>query len=644
MKAAFLIRCSTKKQDLGRQITDLSRLADDLGFEYDLDNLVYGEKITGKDDITKRNRESIEKLFKGAKEQKFDVVLVSEVSRMSRDPLAGRTYVNDLIQMGVPVYFKDINEWSFEPGTTPTDTDIRNKLVSIGGAFDAAWKYLRSMKTQIASARRNQLYYGAISVGKPFFGYRWFGGNDKLTKTKWVEDELTAGIVLEVFNEYLKEGSTLKSTALAITDRFGEQLNRKFSIGAIEHILSFESYHTGIKEINLTDPDKNVVELYKVEIPKLIPSELYEKAKAKREGNRVKKEPYGKQTTYLLSKLIKCPCCGYTMTPRIKSNEAGKCANGGYRIINGKKAMSWMCMSGVNNATICKNRMSVANEKLEPIIWELVKRELIAFANLNDEDRENKVKEIEANIENLSYNIQNYAREADKLTKKQEVAIKEVVETMAIITDEATKNALRGNLTNIAQSYTKEREGYENNIEQAKAEIEKLTTLKTIYSQPNLPKDVIEKAEANPVEQRNLIKELVFKITPHKITTFQKYQREKGKGANRNMITMRFGIVLLEVDTINGIYYIFYNANGKEATRYAYYVGTDIVYSGSDFATDYIKGLGNEVFYIKSPYLLFAEDDDRVNDMDAVVDVNGFVEIAKNNNWVLEYEYKPEPK
>ena len=146
------------------------------------------------------------------------------------------------------------------------------------------------------------------------------------------------------------------------------------------------------------------------------------------------------------------------------------------------------------------------------------------------------------------------------------------------------------------------------------------------------------------MEQRNLIKELVFKITPHKITTFQKYQREKGKGANRNMITMRFGIVLLEVDTINGIYYIFYNANGKEATRYAYYVGTDIVYSGSDFATDYIKGLGKEVFYIKSPYLLFAENDDRVNDMDAVVDVNGFVEIAKNNHWVLEYEYKPEVK
>ena len=50
MKAAFLIRCSTKNQDLNRQTRDLTRLAKSMGYEYDLENLVYGEKITGKDD------------------------------------------------------------------------------------------------------------------------------------------------------------------------------------------------------------------------------------------------------------------------------------------------------------------------------------------------------------------------------------------------------------------------------------------------------------------------------------------------------------------------------------------------------------------------------------------------------------------
>ena len=51
MKAAFLIRCSTKNQDLDRQTRDLTRLAKSLGYEYDIETLVFGEKITGKDDV-----------------------------------------------------------------------------------------------------------------------------------------------------------------------------------------------------------------------------------------------------------------------------------------------------------------------------------------------------------------------------------------------------------------------------------------------------------------------------------------------------------------------------------------------------------------------------------------------------------------
>ena len=101
MKAAFLIRCSTKNQDLDRQTRDLTRLAKSLGYEYDIENLVFGEKITGKDDVTIKNRESIDKLLRAAKEQKFDVVLVAEVSRMSRDPASGRVYVRQLINMSI---------------------------------------------------------------------------------------------------------------------------------------------------------------------------------------------------------------------------------------------------------------------------------------------------------------------------------------------------------------------------------------------------------------------------------------------------------------------------------------------------------------------------------------------------------------
>ncbi len=60
-KAAFLVRCSTDKQDYERQIEDLQRVADRFDFTVSEDN-IFGENITGKDDTTKKDRLSIIKL------------------------------------------------------------------------------------------------------------------------------------------------------------------------------------------------------------------------------------------------------------------------------------------------------------------------------------------------------------------------------------------------------------------------------------------------------------------------------------------------------------------------------------------------------------------------------------------------------
>ena len=637
MKAAFLIRCSTKNQDLSRQTRDLARLAKSMGYEYDLDNLVYGEKITGKDDVTKKNRDSIDRLLKAAKEQRFDVVLVAEVSRMSRDPASGRVYVRLLINMGIPVYFKDIDTWTIDP---ETGKKIRDAETVIGGAFDAAWKYLKSMKTQIASARRNQLDNNCISVGKPYMGSKTPGGKDKTTKTQWIVDEIAAEAVIATFNEYLKEGATLKSTALVINALYGEKVKTKFTVSRMEQILSYDTYYTGIKKINLTDPDTEEIEVFDVKVPILITKELFEAAAVKRSTNRVKGEPYPKQTVHLLSKLIKCSYCGYSMTPRAKGSDKtqdGRGANGAYRIINGKKAMSWLCMSGINNATICPNRTSIANEKLEPIIWELVKKELIAFANLNNDERLQKVEELESKIEYQNLNIQNYEKEIQKLRKRLSTAYQFSLNAAEMAgDDEDIKAMAMEEFNKTAKVIRKEITTFENSIEQAKADIYKLTNLKTFYSQPTLPKDVIEKAEANPTEQRNLVKELIEKIIPYKITTFRKKQRESGRKACNQWITVKNGAVLLEIYTINGIYYIFYNANGREATRYAYYMsGVFARYQNSIKKFEaYEEG---EYFVISNANMVMETEE-----IDELVTVNEFVKIAKANEWVLEYPYKPE--
>ena len=621
MKAAFLIRCSTKNQDLDRQTRDLTRLAKSLGYEYDIENLVFGEKITGKDDVTIKNRESIDKLLRAAKEQKFDVVLVAEVSRMSRDPASGRVYVRQLINMSIPVYFRDIDTWTINPDNGKR---VRDAEQVIGAAFDAAWKYLRSLKTQVASGRRNELDNNQISVGQPFFGYTRYGGKDKSKKNCWIVDEVAAEVVVFVFNEYIKDGSTLKSTALATTAKYGELLGRKFSVGSIEHILTYESYHTGIKKISLTDPDTEEIEVFDVKVPILVDTELFEKATAKRKNNRVKSEPYPKQTTYILSKLLKCPYCGYTMTPRAKGNDSrGKTTNERYRIINGKKALSWLCMSGINNATSCNNRISVANEKAEPIIWELIKKELIVFANLNNEERELKVEELTEKITHLASNIDNYNAHKSSLQKQLSKAY-----TVATMADESVLAMAMTEFNKTARNIRKEMSDCDSAIEQIKGEIDNLVNLKIFYSQPNLPSDIIEKAETDEAEKRKLVKELINKIVPYKITTFKKQHRDRG------LVTLNFGVVLLEVYTVNGIYYVFYNANDRGDIRQAYYIsGVFAKFQNSINKFDAYKE--GEYFVISNADMVMETEE-----IDELITVNQMVEIAINNGWVLSYSYK----
>lgn len=621
MKAALLIRCSTKNQDLDRQTRDLTRLAKSLGYEYDIENLVFGEKITGKDDVTIKNRESIDKLLRAAKEQKFDVVLVAEVSRMSRDPASGRVYVRQLINMSIPVYFRDIDTWTINPDNGKR---VRDAEQVIGAAFDAAWKYLRSLKTQVASGRRNELDNNQISVGQPFFGYTRYGGKDKSKKNCWIVDEVAAEVVVFVFNEYIKDGSTLKSTALATTAKYGELLGRKFSVGSIEHILTYESYHTGIKKISLTDPDTEEIEVFDVKVPILVDTELFEKATAKRKNNRVKSEPYPKQTTYILSKLLKCPYCGYTMTPRAKGNDSrGKTTNERYRIINGKKALSWLCMSGINNATSCNNRISVANEKAEPIIWELIKKELIVFANLNNEERELKVEELTEKITHLASNIDNYNAHKSSLQKQLSKAY-----TVATMADESVLAMAMTEFNKTARNIRKEMSDCDSAIEQIKGEIDNLVNLKIFYSQPNLPSDIIEKAETDEAEKRKLVKELINKIVPYKITTFKKQHRDRG------LVTLNFGVVLLEVYTVNGIYYVFYNANDRGDIRQAYYIsGVFAKFQNSINKFDAYKE--GEYFVISNADMVMETEE-----IDELITVNQMVEIAINNGWVLSYCYK----
>lgn len=100
------------------------------------------------------------------------------------------------------------------------------------------------------------------------------------------------------------------------------------------------------------------------------------------------------------------------------------------------------------------------------------------------------------------------------------------------------------------------------------------------------------------------------------------------------MITVKNGAVLLEVYTIGGVYNVFYNANSKFQVKTAYYVH-------GEYAT-FQNGIRKYPAYNEGEYFVISNANMvmETDNIDEVVTVNEFVDIAIANNWVIEYQYQ----
>ena len=89
-RAALLLRCSTDAQDYERQKLDLLDTIKGMGYTTS-DDLVFGQYITGKDE----DRESVAECKQAVREGKVDAIFINEVSRLSRDSIAGRLFIRE---------------------------------------------------------------------------------------------------------------------------------------------------------------------------------------------------------------------------------------------------------------------------------------------------------------------------------------------------------------------------------------------------------------------------------------------------------------------------------------------------------------------------------------------------------------------
>lgn len=584
MKAALLVRCSTNKQDYDRQIKDLKKVAEKLNFEIN-EKHVFGEYITGKDDTTKVDRKSVMRLREAATEKKFDVILINEVNRLSRDSVSGRVYIRQFNGLGMPIYFRDKNKWTIDLNTRIIDTGFEKEL---GNFFDGAAEYLISLKTQTASGRRKRLEDNQMIQGKPAFGYTKLGGKDKETRNTIIINPETYQIVIDTFNKYLEEGSTLKSTALAISTKYDYQ----FSVGKINHILNYSGYYSGQTVVNVKDPDRtDTIEPFTLTFDSLINEEIFQQVRAKLNGNRSYIKPYNnKQRVYLLSRIIKCPFCGHSFTPRKRADN--------------RSAHNWSCMSRINNSSECKSFINLNDEKISSIIWDFIKKELILFTDINLEERNKRIEEENISLTKNKESIIDLTDNIDEQKRIQAKAYKAYINSPKEVEDIALENY---NTTNIETK--KEIDYLLSRIETIKKYIQESNNKIIRYSQTDFTESYIKEIESDETKKRELFIEYIKAVYPYKVA---------------------YRIVILEIHTVDGIFNILLDANQRN-NKEAYYISS-IYGTWQNSNSKYPAHDTGDYFVVSNANMVMDTEE-----VEEFINFNEMVEVCIANHWTIKY-------
>ena len=564
-EAALLLRCSTNLQDYNRQKNDLLALADKLGFNV-REEYIFGEYVTGKDDIRKGNRQSVQSLIDACLERMVDAVLIWEVSRLSRNFIYGVTTIDKFNRdYKIPIYFRDKRKWTIDIETGKIDIDFEKDLRKY---LEQAEAELITLRSRLASGKRDAAGLNQVIGSVAPFGY------DRINKHN-VINPVTSLVVKEMYEKYLEEGATLLSVSSYLSAKYPQYIVKLRSAGSIRNILVNKA-NTGILVYTIYDEIDDIGYRYEVMQPSIISVEVYNAVLAKLKKNRtITAYPHSKK--HLLQKMLFCYECGTCYTPS-ESLKRGTCY---YR-----------CGQKTAHIKPCNNSMSLNESIIDSVIWKFLKEQLFSESELNKEQREIAIEKEEENRKNIVTDIE-IVEGAIANTYKDLDSLEDMLITRRI-TSERFDNKKAKIDTKLGE-LKHQRDKLNERINAIDFNIKRLNNL-------DYTKSFFDEVENDLEKKIALLKEYVQFIYPYMI------------GKN---------IVLLKTHTIDGIYYIFYriykgNFSKDKIQRTAYYIHEAL----AEF-----KPNENNNFYAPNPSILGIDNEYLyyfVDEMKEVCENNGF--------------------
>jgi DNA invertase Pin-like site-specific DNA recombinase len=282
---APLVRVSTEKQEKQGESLNTQRMQLEAAIER-LGGEVY-QWYAGQEHATPdQDRRILEQLLRDATARKFNAVIVTDISRWSRDNGKSKEYVRMLKDHGIKFFVgtREIDLYD------PTQAFMLGMSVEVAEFFAGEQAY-KSIINRIERAKKGYPSCGKLPYGRIF---------DRLAGI-WKVDEEARAKIEEIARVYLQEDIQFAE----LGKRFGmnpTNINKVLKRRCGDKwVLRFQNKNCGIDET------------VEIKIPRLLPEEVIHKIRAKSEARRTW-DHVSQKYTYLFSRIIFDKGTGYALT------------------------------------------------------------------------------------------------------------------------------------------------------------------------------------------------------------------------------------------------------------------------------------------------------------------------------------------
>ncbi|MBU3175931.1 recombinase family protein [Clostridium estertheticum] len=393
-KVAYYARVSTEEEGKLNAIENQIRMLEDF-INSNLEWKLVGSYVDiGKSGTTTKSRLEYNNLYSDLSTDKFDIVIVKDLSRLNRNPLDYYKFIDNLVKNKKRLYLYIDNKF-YE-----SDDSLINGIKAI-----LASEYCRDLSKKVNAGHKQKQKEGLVITNNSMWGYRQAKGSKKLTI-----DEKEASYIRQVFNWYIEGKGFRLIYKLLENEEIRNRNGKPFAMTTLKRIIQNQKYK-GILVSNKTHKDFDTKQINKNPesewiiheniIPPIVSEKVWDKANEILEAKKKKYRLEDKETI-----------AGYFKGKHLYSGKifCGECGEAFWHTIHGEKKL-WMCkeyrsfgMKKENKTHGCLN-VKVYTTELD----KFVKQVIYDFVQNKDTAIKNVI-----NVLNLSLNDNNDYKDTNK--------------------------------------------------------------------------------------------------------------------------------------------------------------------------------------------------------------------------------------